>query len=101
MSMNKYIYRKNFDSLASADAKIFAATNNASDRARFCKIWVRSTAASDQRDNEREVVNVPAVGKQRAEFEFEGGYDRDVNWTIEGQSIRMNGEDYPFEGMQE
>ena len=90
------------DYLESAgDAKIFAATNNASDRARFCKIWVRSTAASDQRDNEREVVNVPAVGKQRAEFEFEGGYDRDVNWTIEGQSIRMNGEDYPFEGMQE
>lgn len=83
----------------SGPATLTATTGNEDDRARFCKLWVSSTARHADSDNRREVVNLPAVGKQEAQFEFEGGYDYAVNWTIKGQSIKMNGEDYPFEGL--
>ena len=89
------------DYLASAGpATIIASTDKSTDRARFCKIWVKSTADSAKMDNKREVVNVPAVGKLEARFEFESAHLRDADWTIKGQSIKMNGEDYPFDGLE-
>ena len=64
----------------------------------FC--WFNVLAYSEN-DNNRQVQNPPAVGKRRVTFYFQAGYDRDANWTIRKQSIRMTRDNYPFSGLQQ
>ena len=85
---------------ATISADLKTGKGNTED-ARFCKVWVRSTATSSELDNKRELADgAPAVGKKSVGFEFMGGGSRNVDWTIEGQAIRMRQQDYPFDGLE-
>ncbi len=71
---------------------------NAGEDYRNC--WFEITAPHDK-DNVREVLNAPAVGKQRSQFRFQAGYDRDGDWDVRYQTIYMPRSLYPFSGLKD
>ena len=68
---------------------------------RIC--WISVTAPHDN-DNSREVLNKPAVGKQKASFSFESALTlvrSNGDWKIEYQVVDMSGSLYPFVGLKD
>ena len=64
----------------------------------FC--WIKVTA-NNPYDNNRDVTNAPAIGKNKAQFYFKSGGTRDGTWTVELKTMRFTPELYPFRGLQQ
>ena len=85
-------------------AKLTAAADGltaASDYAVFCFVRAGSTNGDSKDDRARWLTRgSPAVGTKEVGFYFRSGYSSSIDWLIEGQSIRMRAEDYPFSGLK-
>ncbi len=80
-------------------AKLTASTTDNS-KAVFCYVKARSSNADSKDDRARWLVDgSPAVGTGTVNFYFKSGYSSSIDWEIEGQSMSMTRENYPFAGL--